>query len=82
MASGAVVTESVFAWPGVGRLTLEAIAKRDFPLIQGIVLFMAAVFILVNLAVDCLYAAQVLASGTTRLDYARLLRLVRPGTPS
>ncbi|MFN0150220.1 MAG: ABC transporter permease [bacterium] len=54
---GSVLTESVFAWPGVGRLTLEAIAKRDFPLIQGIVLFMAAVFILVNLAVDCLYAA-------------------------
>lgn len=54
---GSVLTESVFAWPGVGRLTLEAIAKRDFPLIQGIVLFMAAVFILVNLVVDCLYAA-------------------------
>jgi ABC-type dipeptide/oligopeptide/nickel transport system permease component len=54
---GSVLTESVFAWPGVGRLTLEAIARRDFPLIQGIVLFMAALFILVNLAVDCLYAA-------------------------
>jgi len=53
---GSVLTESVFAWPGVGRLTLEAIAKRDFPLIQGIVVFMATLFILVNLAVDCLYA--------------------------
>jgi peptide/nickel transport system permease protein len=53
---GSVLTESVFAWPGVGRLTIEAIAKRDFPLIQGIVMFMATLFILVNLAVDCLYA--------------------------
>lgn len=54
---GSVLTESVFAWPGVGRLTLEAISARDFPLIQGIVLFMAALFIGVNLAVDFLYAA-------------------------
>jgi ABC-type dipeptide/oligopeptide/nickel transport system permease component len=55
---GSILTESVFGWPGVGRLTLGAIARRDFPLIQGVVLFMAAVFIVVNLAVDCLYAAM------------------------
>jgi peptide/nickel transport system permease protein/oligopeptide transport system permease protein len=54
---GSILTESVFGWPGVGRLTLAAITRRDFPLIQGIVLFMAALFIAVNLAVDCLYAA-------------------------
>jgi peptide/nickel transport system permease protein/oligopeptide transport system permease protein len=54
---GSVLTESVFAWPGVGRLTLEAISQRDFPLIQGIVIVMAAIFIVVNLTVDCLYAA-------------------------
>jgi ABC-type dipeptide/oligopeptide/nickel transport system permease component len=54
---GSILTESVFGWPGVGRLTLAAITRRDFPLIQGIVLFMAALFIAVNLAIDCLYAA-------------------------
>ncbi len=55
---GSILTESVFGWPGVGRLTLGAIARRDFPLIQGVVLFMAAAFICVNLVVDCLYAAM------------------------
>lgn len=54
--SGAVLTESIFAWPGVGRLTLEAILKRDLPVIEGSVLFMAIVFIFVNLAVDLSYA--------------------------
>lgn len=53
---GSILTESVFGWPGVGRLTLAAITRRDFPLIQGIVLFLAAVFLLVNLLVDCIYA--------------------------
>ncbi|HKW15793.1 MAG TPA: ABC transporter permease [Candidatus Krumholzibacteria bacterium] len=54
--SGAVLTESIFAWPGLGRFTLDAILKRDLPAIQGSVLFMAAAFMLVNLAVDILYA--------------------------
>lgn len=53
--SGAVLTESIFGWPGVGRFALEAILKRDFPVIQGTVLFMALVFILANLVVDLLY---------------------------
>ncbi|MCH7520782.1 MAG: ABC transporter permease [Candidatus Marinimicrobia bacterium] len=53
--SGAVLTESVFGWPGVGRYALDAILKRDFPAIQGAVLFMALIFIAVNLAVDLLY---------------------------
>ena len=53
--SGAVLTESIFGWPGVGRYALDAILKRDFPAIQGAVLFMALVFIAVNLAVDLLY---------------------------
>jgi ABC-type dipeptide/oligopeptide/nickel transport system permease component len=53
--SGAVLTESIFGWPGVGRLALEAILKRDFPVIQGTVLFMALMFILANLVVDLLY---------------------------
>ena len=53
--SGAVLTESIFGWPGIGRLALEAILKRDFPMIQGTVLFMAIVFIFVNLFVDICY---------------------------
>ena len=53
--SGAVLTESIFGWPGLGRLTLEAILKRDLPIIQGTVLFMALMFICVNLIVDILY---------------------------
>ncbi|MDH4035975.1 MAG: ABC transporter permease [Candidatus Krumholzibacteria bacterium] len=54
--SGAVLTESIFAWPGLGRFTLDAIMKRDLPAIQGSVLFMAILFMIVNLAVDLLYA--------------------------
>ncbi|MFQ6604723.1 MAG: ABC transporter permease [Fidelibacterota bacterium] len=53
--SGAVLTESIFGWPGLGRLALDAILKRDFPVIQGTVLFMALMFILANLVVDLLY---------------------------
>jgi ABC-type dipeptide/oligopeptide/nickel transport system permease component len=54
--SGAVLTESIFAWPGLGRFTIDAIMKRDIPAIQGAVLFMAIVFLTVNLIVDLLYA--------------------------
>jgi ABC-type dipeptide/oligopeptide/nickel transport system permease component len=54
--SGAVLTESIFAWPGLGRFTLDAIMKRDLPAIQGAVLFMALLFMAVNLLVDILYA--------------------------
>ena len=53
--SGAGLTESIFGWPGIGRYALEAILKRDFPVIQGTVLFMALMFILANLIVDIFY---------------------------
>lgn len=53
--SGAVLTESIFGWPGIGRLALDAIMKRDFPVIQGTVLFMAIMFVLMNVLVDMLY---------------------------
>lgn len=56
MLGGAVVTETVFAWPGVGRLVVNAISQRDFPLVQGGVLMMAVVFTFVNLLVDISYA--------------------------
>ncbi len=53
--SGSVLTESIFAWPGIGRYALNAILKRDLPVIQGTVLFLAIVFVMVNLLVDLLY---------------------------
>lgn len=56
LLGGAVLTEKVFSWPGLGLLMLDAILQRDFPLVQGGVLFIALVFVLVNLAVDVLYA--------------------------
>ncbi|MEJ2665901.1 MAG: ABC transporter permease [Deinococcales bacterium] len=56
LLSGSVLTETVFAWPGVGRLLVNAIGYRDLLLIQGIVLVLATVFVLVNLAVDIAYA--------------------------
>ncbi len=56
LLSGAILTESIFAIPGVGRLMVEAIKMRDYPLVQGGVLFVAVVFSLVNLLVDLLYA--------------------------
>ena len=52
---GAVLTESIFAWPGLGQLTIAAISQRDLPLIQGIVLLFALIFTGVNLIVDLLY---------------------------
>ena len=56
LLSGAVVTETVFAWPGIGRLAVYAIQARDFPLVQGTVLIIATLFVLVNLLIDVLYA--------------------------
>jgi peptide/nickel transport system permease protein len=55
LIGGAVVTESVFAIPGLGRLTVDAILRRDYPLIQGLVLLFSFVYVLVNLAIDILY---------------------------
>src|ERR1700680_888061 len=55
LIGGAVVTETVFAIPGVGRLTVDAILRRDYPVIQGIVLLFSFVYVLVNLIVDLLY---------------------------
>lgn len=57
LMGGTVVIEQIFALPGLGRLTLTAISQRDYPLIQGIVLVVAALFMLINLATDILYAA-------------------------
>ncbi|MCS7216164.1 MAG: ABC transporter permease [Candidatus Bipolaricaulota bacterium] len=55
LLSGAVLTETVFAWPGVGRLVVDSVSARDYPVIQGTVLVIAACFVFINLAVDLLY---------------------------
>lgn len=56
LLAGAIVTETIFAWPGLGRLTVQAIAARDYPLVQGCVLLISVTYILVNLATDLLVA--------------------------
>lgn len=53
--SGAILTETVFSWPGIGRLAYNAVMSRDYPLLQGIVLFIAVIFVIINLAVDLVY---------------------------
>jgi len=56
LLSGAIITETIFAWPGVGRLLIDAINTRDFPLVQGAVIVIALSYVLVNLVTDLLYA--------------------------
>jgi peptide/nickel transport system permease protein len=57
LLGGVVVTETIFSWPGVGRLAIQAIYARDFPVVQAVVFVFAMIFVLVNLVVDLLYAA-------------------------
>jgi len=56
LLGGAVVTETIFAWPGIGRLVVEAIFNRDFPVVQGVVLVVSLIFVAVNVLVDLSYA--------------------------
>ncbi len=55
LISGAIVTETVFALPGVGRLVIQSIGRRDYPTVQGVLIFIAFIYVLVNLLVDILY---------------------------
>src|SRR5262245_52202580 len=55
LLGGAVITETIFAWPGVGRLSVQAIYNRDYPVVQAAVFLLASTFVLVNLAVDIIY---------------------------
>ena len=55
--AGAVLVEVVYAWPGIGRLVFDAIGNRDYPVIQGAVLFIAVLFVFINLVTDLTYAA-------------------------
>ena len=55
--TGAVITETIFAWPGIGRLLVQSIGFRDYPMVQGCILLIAITYVAVNLAVDLLYSA-------------------------
>jgi peptide/nickel transport system permease protein len=55
LISGAVVTETVFAIPGIGRLTVDAILRRDYPIIQGVILIFSATYVMINLLIDLSY---------------------------
>jgi ABC-type dipeptide/oligopeptide/nickel transport system permease component len=57
LLAGAIVTESIFSWPGIGRLAVQAISARDYPLLQGCILVIAVSYVVVNLFTDLLYAA-------------------------
>jgi len=56
LLAGTIVTETIFSWPGIGRLTVQAISSRDYPLLQGCILVIALSYVLVNLFTDVLYA--------------------------
>ena len=56
LLTGSVVIETIFAIPGIGRLTIEAVTQRDYPIIQGVILIASFVYVLINLAIDLAYA--------------------------
>lgn len=56
LLAGSIITETIFSWPGIGRLTIQAIQTRDYPLVQGCVLFIAVAYLFVNLLTDLLYS--------------------------
>jgi len=55
LLAGSLITETIFSWPGIGRLTVQAIQTRDYPLVQGCVLVIAIFYVLINFATDLLY---------------------------
>jgi peptide/nickel transport system permease protein len=55
MLGGAVIVETIFSWPGIGKLVVDAIFDRDYPMIQGFVIFMGTAFLVINLIVDLGY---------------------------
>ena len=55
LLSGAIITESVFDWPGIGTLTIEAINRRDYPMVQGCIFVISMCYVIVNLATDLIY---------------------------
>jgi peptide/nickel transport system permease protein len=57
LLSGAILTETIFSWPGIGRWVFESILNRDYPIVQGMSLIIAVIFVVVNLIVDLVYGA-------------------------
>jgi peptide/nickel transport system permease protein len=55
LLGGSVVIETIFRWPGLGKLAMDAISNRDYPVIQGFVLFTATVYVVINLLIDLCY---------------------------
>jgi peptide/nickel transport system permease protein len=55
LLGGAVITESIFAWPGMGKLVVDAIFFRDFPVVQTVLIISATIFVVINLLIDVLY---------------------------
>jgi dipeptide transport system permease protein len=55
LLSGAILTETIFAWPGIGKWLIESISRRDYPVVQGGILIIATIIIIVNLLVDIAY---------------------------
>jgi len=56
LLGGAILTETVFSWPGIGKYTVDCVLKSDFPVVQGVVLMIAVIFVVINLVVDIVYA--------------------------
>jgi ABC-type dipeptide/oligopeptide/nickel transport system permease component len=56
LLAGTIVTETIFSWPGIGRLAVQAIEARDYPLLQGCILVIAVSYVIVNLLTDMVYA--------------------------
>ena len=56
MLGGSTIVESIFTWPGVGKMAVDAITSRDYPVIQGYVVWMAGIFLLLNMLVECSYS--------------------------
>ncbi len=56
LLGGAVITETIFAWPGIGQLAIQSISRKDYPVVQGVVLIIAFGYVMINLLVDLLYA--------------------------
>ncbi|HLP45188.1 MAG TPA: ABC transporter permease, partial [Candidatus Kapabacteria bacterium] len=55
LLTGAIVTESIFSWPGVGTLLINSINRRDYPMIQGLIVFITSIYLIVNFLVDLTY---------------------------
>ena len=77
MVGSAFIIETVFAWPGIGRMTVNAVQQRDFLVVQGCVLVTATAFVLINLLVDLLYAAIDPRVRSTRMKFLRCRSIAR-----